>query len=398
MKILQVISVGNIAGGAEKSVALLKQGLKDRGHEVLVLASDHKKGGQQFSDIEYKEIDSEKRTIPSKLIYHLWYPASYKTLRKAIKDFKPDIVHFHTMGQLSPSAVFALGNTPAVLTVHGPEEYTRNLLEWYFSSSLFHEGKVDSKNYTFIGKLYFYYYAFLQRRIYGHAFRKHLNFLIAPSKYMEKVLIEEGFGVPIRQIYNGINLPQKVKPNTKYKILFVGRLEHVKGVHNLLEAFVIVKKSLPQAALEIVGDGSKARQLQEYAQENNLDKSITFNGWLNNENVLKKYEEAMIVVVPSIWPENLPTVCIEALAVGRPVVGTNTGGIPELITDGITGGIVEPGNVEALADKIIDILSKDIVEISEAAARSAYRFDINNFLISIENLYKEALENENLSR
>src|SRR5687768_1046725 len=115
MKILQIISVGYIAGGAEKSVALLKESLVKAGHEVLVIASDHTKDTtSQFSDIEYTEIDSVDKPLLAKLAHHIWYPASYTAISEAIHSFRPDVVHFHTLGQLSPSAIYAVQDTPAV--------------------------------------------------------------------------------------------------------------------------------------------------------------------------------------------------------------------------------------------------------------------------------------------
>lgn len=396
MKILLVISIGHISGGAEKSVALLKNGLRANGHEVKVIASDYRADptAENFSDSTYPAIDSNGRNFIAKLFYHLWYMPAYRHIKKEIRSFKPDIVHFHTMGQLSPSSVFALGSTPGVLTVHGPEEYTLGLLQWFLPSRIFN-GAITIKNLTAEGKFHYFYYRFFQRPLYKLAFRKHLKFLIAPSNYMAEELARENYSVAIKQIYNGINLPApRPLPNNK-QLLYVGRLEHVKGVDVLLRAMKDVVKQIPEARLVIVGDGNSRKELETYTENNDLQNVVTFKGWVQNNQVANEYEASSAVVIPSIWPENLPTVCIEALAIGRPVIGSKTGGIPELIQDGKTGQIVEPGSAVDLTDAIVKIITApNLSEMSQLATASMKRFDISTFITATESIYKEAV-NEN---
>lgn len=396
MKILLVISIGHISGGAEKSVALLKSALQAKGHEVRVTASDYRAdpAAQNFSDSTYPAIDSDSRNFIAKLLYHLWYPAAYRHMKKELASFQPDVVHFHTMGQLSPSSVFALGSTPGVLTVHGPEEYTLGLLKWFLPSRVF-TGAIEIKNLTNEGKFHYSYYRFLQRPLYKYAFRKHVKFLIAPSKYMAEELANEDYSVAIKQIYNGITLPDSRPLPASKQLLYVGRLEHVKGVDILLKAMTAVIQRVPQARLVVVGDGGSRSDLEVYVKDHGLENAVEFKGWIENSQVTKEYEQSVAVVIPSIWPENLPTVCIEALAVGRPVIGSNTGGIPELVQDGKTGHIVEPGNVSELADKIVATLTVDDIQaMSRAATSSMKRFDIDTFITATESVYKEAI-NEN---
>lgn len=400
MKILQVISIGHISGGAEKSVFLLKEGLENQGHEVKVIASDFHSdpSATTYSDIVFPALDSDARSMPLKLLYHLWYPAAYRSLKKTIREFNPDIVHFHTMGQLSPSSIFAVGSTPAVLTVHGPEEYTLNLIEWYLPRTIFKGGDIQLKNLTATGKLHYAYYRFLQRPLYKLAFRRHLKQLIAPSKYMASLLEKEKYGVPINQVYNGITLPASHPIKKKNELLYVGRLEHVKGVDVLVQAMTKVVATLPSAHLTVVGDGKVRQELEEYVDIHNLKKNVTFKGWVENAKVARYYRDTSVFVIPSIWPENLPTVCIEALATGRPVIGSRTGGIPELVNDNKTGRIVDPGGPDKLADAIVSTLKQnDLQKWSTQAAKSMKRFDIKTFIKNIEQVYKEVID-ENTRR
>lgn len=395
MKILQVISYGYLAGGAEKSVFLLRQKLQERGHHVKVVASNHGQDDsvRHFSDVAFAEIDASGVPLAGKAVRHLWHQPAYQTIKTAVVDFKPDVVHFHTMGQLSPSALFAIGNVPGVLTVHGPEEYVRGILQWGLPEQLFSGGKVATQNLTTLGKAYYLYFGFVQRPLYARGFRKHLKAMIAPSQYMAGVLKNESFGVPVRQIYNGITLPQQHPLPGNHHLLYVGRLEHVKGVDVLLRALPAVVKALPDVHLHIVGDGAARAGLEAFVAQKQLRSHVTFCGWLGNQAVNDKYRQCTAVIIPSVWPENLPTVCMEALATGRLVIGSKTGGIPELVQDGVTGRIVAPGDADALAEAIVGTLSRpNLAAASDACAASAQCFAITPFVERLEQVYRTISE------
>jgi glycosyltransferase involved in cell wall biosynthesis len=298
------------------------------------------------------------------------------------------------MGQLSPSALFALGTVPGVLTVHGPEEYVTGILEWGFPKHLFKSEQIAVANLTLLGKAYYRYFRQLQRPIYVHGFQKHLAAMIAPSRYMAGVLEEEMYGVPIHHIYNGIDLPKARPLLHKNRLLYVGRLEHVKGVAILLHAMPEIVKQLPDVHLSIVGDGAARPELEAFVAGHQLQKRVTFHGWLAPAAVSEQYAQTTAVVIPSIWPENLPTVCIEALAVGRPVIGTDSGGIPELVRDGVTGRIVSTGNTSELSQAIVDVLSDpDLPATSRACAASMQNFKVAAFVRKLERLYQGLLDN-----
>jgi len=394
MKVLQVISYGYLAGGAEKSVLLLKQELSRRGHQVMIISSDHKNRSEpHFSDKEFPEIDNATASLVAKATRHLWYPASYRTIKEMVAAFAPDVAHFHVMGQLSPSALSALGTTPGVLTVHGPEEYVSGILEWGFPKHLFRDDHVAVSNLTALGRGYDLYFRHVQRPLYAHGFRKHLRALIAPSKYMAQVLEKENFGVPIHHLYNGISLPKLQPLQNRQRLLYVGRLEYVKGVGVLLEALRRISTQFPHIHVSIVGDGSARLELEAFVRQRHLEKHVTFHGWLAPAAVHNEYVKSTAVIIPSIWPENLPTVCIEALATGRPVIGTNSGGIPELIQDGVTGRIVPKGDAGALAAAIIELLSwSDFSATAQACAHSMQDFQITTFVQNLEQLYRQILD------
>src|SRR5690242_240114 len=129
MKILHVISYGFDGGGAENELFELKTSMEQAGHQFRVLSSDIGLDHPSFfADATFQHIPA---TGLSKYFYRAFNPHSYRAVRTAIRDFQPDVVHLHTMGQISPSVLFLLRQVPTVLTIHGPEEFTRWLLPWY---------------------------------------------------------------------------------------------------------------------------------------------------------------------------------------------------------------------------------------------------------------------------
>ena len=391
MRILLVISNGYVCGGAEQSVRLLKRALKKRGHEVCVVASDLGAADPStFSDVTYPHT---RRGVFG-YYRRLWNPASYRAVKQAVADFRPDVVHFHTMGELSPSAIFAARNSKAMLTVHGPEEYTKALLPWFLESNAYKGKRRDWHRLTMFGRLEYVFYRFIQRPLYVGAFRGHLSLMVSPSAYLLEVIHKEDYGVKAVHVPNGFALarPQSLPQNNT--VCFVGRLSYVKGADQLLRAVALAQKSVPKIRLMIVGDGPERQRLETLADELKLGKSVTFYGWKSQVEVRSLMAAAQIVVIPSVWPENLPTVCVEAMALGRPVIGTATGGIPEMIDGGETGYIVPPADPVQLAGAIVNILSDKTLaqRMSAAAVVRAKHYSEDAFIEAILRQYETACQ------
>lgn len=387
MKILQVINLGYPVGGAEKSACLIRDELRRRGHDVKILSSNTIGGGVKFSDYEFKSISQFSWL---KLFHHLFYFRSYFKMRQIIKGFRPDVIHFHTIASSSPSVFFAIGRTPAIMTVHGPEEFIKELLPWFLPPSDYKGDLFILSNLTMLGVLHYWYYCYIQKPIYRVGLSR-VKVFIAPSQYLAKIIQSDVPIVKIRQLYNGIDLPTAQPLPENFNILYAGRLEEVKGVDYLIKAFTGVVSRVPSARLRIAGDGSHKETLERLVFELNLGDYVTFCGKLGEKKLLEEYKNSIALVIPSVWPENLPTVCIEALAVGRVVIGTDVGGIPELIVDKETGYLVSSKNVQELTEAIVKLFDNRqmLVSMSKAAQMSAARFDIRNFVDKIESLYNK---------
>src|SRR5438045_7741709 len=105
MKILRIISAGYVAGGAENGVVRISSSLSRKGHSVKTLASDLGTDKIHFSDFSFKNIDHAGLLKP---LFFLFNPFSFFALRKILKEYQPDIIHLHTMNQITPSVLFLL--------------------------------------------------------------------------------------------------------------------------------------------------------------------------------------------------------------------------------------------------------------------------------------------------
>lgn len=141
---------------------------------------------------------------------------------------------------------------------------------------------------------------------------------------------------------------QKSEP---LRLLNVGRLVHVKGQDILLRALAVVRSRGIRFHLDIVGAGDLLQDLLTLAKKLKIDDCVIFHGAKPEQFVRGLHLRAHVFVLPS-RSEGLPVVCIEALAMGTPTIATRINGIPELIEDGKTGLLIEPEDVNGLADSI----------------------------------------------
>ena len=131
----------------------------------------------------------------------------------------------------------------------------------------------------------------------------------------------------------------------------IGSFELRKGHPVLFEALgELVNSSLPNAHLMMVGDGPDEKMLKERAKDLGLDRNISFFPFTDEPNYI--FERLDLTILPSLYKEGLPNVLLESMSMGVPVVSSNIGGVSEIVIDGETGYLVEPGNKSAFAEAI----------------------------------------------
>jgi glycosyltransferase involved in cell wall biosynthesis len=224
------------------------------------------------------------------------------------------------------------------------------------------------------------------------------------SKAIEQKIREEGRrGVPVSLIYNGVDLQRYSHqqpcctlhddysiPEDSQIVGVVARLEAEKGHRTLLDAWPLVLAAQPQARLLIVGEGSERDSLEAQAASLGVLDRVVFTG--RREDVPAVTAALDVAVLPS-YREAQGLSVLEAMALSRPVVASNVGGIPEMIEDGVSGLLVPPNDPEALAVAIVRLLSDH--PYADMIARRGHdlaheRFCIEQMVNSIETLYDEA--------
>lgn len=289
MKILQVGSSLYDWGGIERYVAYLTEGLLGRGHDVSVTCPP----GSPLD----KNAAGKKHLIALK---GQFAPGSYLKYRRLFKENTFDVVHIH----FSPDFVM-----PALAARHAGIKkivMTRHVaLHWS-------AGKV--KRYT---KL------FDQIIPVSHAVETKLRESGVPQKMMTVAKA----GVPALQANSA--------PKSEFTVGSFGRLVKEKGIDVLL-------KACNQGRLEIYGDGPERAELEKLATPN-----TKFMGFIPN--VAEAMNACHVIAVPSVWEEAFPYSVLEAMSLGKPVVASRVGGLPEIVEDGVTGRLFEKGNVEELA-------------------------------------------------
>ncbi len=151
---------------------------------------------------------------------------------------------------------------------------------------------------------------------------------------------------PSRVIFGGVNIKffSPINEPSRKSFLYVGRIFKKKGIHDLIEA-------LPEnASLDIVGQCYDFGYLEELKKMGHK-KKVSFYDSLPDDEVLNKYRNALALVLPSLADGGF-TSAMEAMACGTPVIGTHLGSLPEVVAEGETGFLVNPGDVKALREKM----------------------------------------------
>lgn len=308
----------------------------------------------------------------------VWSRPGRRRLRQAIESFRPDVVHFHnTLPQVSPAAyaVCKAAGAAVVQTLHNYRLVCANGLLFRDGHpcedcvgrplalpALSHACYRGSRPQTagVAAMLAFHHL----RGTWEHD----VDAYVAPSAFLRRKLIA-GLLAPERVIVkpNFLEPDPGVGTGGGGYALFAGRLTQTKGIETLLAAYRS-RVSLPP--LHIVGDGELAPAVRAAAA---WDARICYRGRLERDEVLVEMGGAACLVFPSVWYENFPVTIVEAFARGLAVVASRIGAVADLVEDGRTGLLFEPGDADDLAGKLAWTASHGL-ELGDlgAAAREEY--------------------------
>ena len=383
MKILMINKFFYIKGGSETYYFALKRKLEVEGHQVIDFSmKDEKNFESPYSDFFVENVDysgnsslSANLKMAANIIYSKEAKEKFESL--VLKE-KPDIVHLHIFQhQISPSIldVCKKYNIPTVYTAHDLKMICLNY-------KMMHHGRIceDCRGG------HFYHCAFNKcvkdsfsksciNTIEGylHKWRKSydaIDYIITPSDFYRRKFIE--FGVNPERVVHIPNFLDREKPSVnkrddnKRYFLYFGRLSEEKGILTLIKAMEGIKSDL-----YIVGSGPLRSKIENYISQQKLS-NIKLMGFKSGQELINIVGNAEAVVLPSEWYENGPYSAIEALQVGRPIIGAKIGGIPELVNN--NGYLFKMGNIESLVDALasFEYLSRNDYEKLEIKSKEMY--------------------------
>lgn len=207
------------------------------------------------------------------------------------------------------------------------------------------------------------------------------------------------------RLYNGIDLQKFTftppDAHADIHILAVGRLVEKKGFCHLIEALRLLRDAGQTLRCTIIGDGQLREALETQIQAAQLECSVTLSGFLPQRDIIAAMRDATMVVAPCIISEEgdrdgLPTVLLEAMALGTPVISTRVAGIPELVIEGETGHCVAPQAPRALADAIAGLAGNPTLrsQFSHTARALIEReFDIDRNAARLREIFSDAISN-----
>lgn len=352
MKILLVNDIGRPTGGAEFQMLALKRGLQERGHDVRLFSSRASLvAGKLVADYSCFGSNSKLQVLSQTANL-----SAYWQLRRILSEFQPDVVHVRMfMWQLSPLILPLLKDIPclyqtAVYKAICPAG-TKVLPDG--SPCKYDVGIACLKNGCLTPQTWAV--LMLQYRLWQQ-WRDAFDLVVALSEGM-KVQLETAGIKPVEVVYNGVPVrpmrPDLCDPPT---IVYAGRLVPEKGIDVLLRAFSKILSKVPQAKLLIAGDGKEKENLQALSIDLSVAESLTWLGHLPQPEMERQFEAAWVQVIPSLWAEPFGNVTTEAMMRGTAVIAAAVGAQPEIVDDGETGFLVPPGDVQALAQKLTQLL------------------------------------------
>lgn len=358
MKILMVNKFLYPRGGSESYMLSLGEHLARLGHEVEYFGMYDPKNtvgntaGKYTQNMDFHSKGLSRFLYPFKIIYSF---EAKKKIMQVIDDFKPDIVHMNNINfQLTPSIIYGIKKRgiPLVQTVHDYQMICPNHLMYNFDQNTpcekcvggFHINCIKNKCIhnsavkSILGAIEAKLYSWLKTY-------KKVDLFVCPSRFLENKLLsaKKYYSGKTLTIHNFINKNQFSSSCTHSEdyIVFVGRLSKEKGIENLAAA----AKLLPDIPFVVAGGGPDEAMLHGIS-------NITLAGFLTGDRLTELMAKAKLLLLPSVCYENCPLSILEAHCLGVPVVTMNSGGMAELVKDGVTGTLVDEASPEAIAQKL----------------------------------------------
>ena len=369
MKVILVNKYHYLKGGSERYYFTLADGLKKLGHDVFFFSVLNKKN----EECEQKKYFLKPNGLDggfvgkTRLLSHLVYSReAYKKMKKMCDDIKPDLVILNLVHkQITCSIIDAIKDSNSNIKIYWTMHDLITVCPAY--TMIDGKGNICEKcldgNYNhckqnkciYGSNLMSYLSTYEAKQIKKHGWYNKVDLFICPSEFYKKKLEEAHFTKSkIVCMRNPLPLDTKYELNNHDDgyILYFGRLSKEKGVKTLIDAMKDIDYKI-----YILGTGPIEKELKEYAQEY---KNIEFKGFQTGDALTNYIRNSRCVVLPSEWYENGPYSAMEAMALGKPLVVSNNGGLPELVENEKNGYIYKDSSELGVYIQKMISLSKEI--------------------------------------
>jgi glycosyltransferase involved in cell wall biosynthesis len=336
-------------GGVESYIADVATALQAAGHESHLVSFTPHEAADLIADTTYVPLSDWPAPID----------AATEVIGNVIARFKPDVAYIHAV--YNPQLVnWIARRLPAVAYIHGPypvcpgsSQYLRKhsrvcperagivcLLNAQTEMCCW--GRNPIKHFRLLARVN----AFKQAH-------QQVKFLLVGSQFMKELLIRNGNHSEQIRILAPVlieePLPELPSVDDSMTVLYAGRLTPEKGLRQLIEALASITTDW---RLLVAGDGPERNVCQSLATQLNLANKIQFTGWLNTTQMHEWFRRCAVVAFPSLWPEPFGRIGPEAFIHAKPVIAYSTGGIPDWLDDGVTGYLVQPGNIIQMGQRL----------------------------------------------
>ncbi len=368
MRILTVHKFHYIEGGAERYLFNMSDLLRSHGHEVIPFSMHHPRNlpcaysdyfAEHFNPEQLRESVRRPLALARKAARVCYNRNAQQQLARLIRDTQPEMVHVHSIyHHLSPAVLSTLKafNLPVVMELHDYKlicpnyiflDGRRRLCEACRGRYFYHAVAKRCFRDSYTASLLVAVEARLHRCL--ASYKKNVDVFVSPSRFLADKMKRYGYGSkPILVQPYSLDLSAYepcYEPSDYY--IFMGRLTHEKGVRFLLQAAARIK----DLNLIICGTGPLEAELAATIKAEGLS-HVTLAGYQSGEALKSLAARARFTVVTSEWHDNSPLVIYESLALGKPVIGSRLGGIPELIDEGVDGYTYTAGNLEEFINRV----------------------------------------------
>jgi len=388
MKILTVHDTFGSLGGAETNVFATAGALMQRGHTVGLLATRSSGKGEDA----WKELFHE----------NLFWMGNQSPVGVA-RRFEADLIYMHKCESLPCIEALLKSGIPMIRMVHDHDIHclrsyrynplTRKICTRPAGAHCVFPCMAPLKRNR-SGGLPFRWASFAEKKR-ELALSREFDRNIVATEFMKKELLINGFDPARIEICAPV--PRPVEPLTsnfsdRNLMIFAGQIIRGKGVDVLLRALAKVRV---QFEAIILGDGNHRAECEKLSAKLGLDKLVTFKGFIPQTELQEYYREASVVLAPSVWPEPMGLVGLEAMRNGLPVVAFDAGGIRDWLTDGENGFLIPWMDLDLFAGKLNALLAdkqlaRDMGANGRARFERDYQFD--EYITRLEGIFHRVTE------